>query len=199
MTPFLRRPAVIGTTLIAIAVAFCAIGSTPSSSLGQSARRSAFAPEDTASAPTLRRMIAAVDQRIDSLELRRDAIVDSLAQGGVMPIPRARAAWPFAVALPAIAYLAGARDHDVGGYADSFAFHTDKVSHCQSNALLTAGLTALRVNRWKAAGISALSAVTFEMGQKYGRRGARGYASAYDASYGAACSAGFSIFSFAVR
>ena len=113
-----------------------------------------------------------------------------------MPIPEPRDAWPFLVALPSVAYLVGARDHDVGGYRESWSVSPDKLNHCLGQGLITAGLIELRVNRWAAATASALGAIAFELGQRHGKRGTKGFFSLQDASYGTLCSGGVSLFSW---
>ena len=145
----------------------------------------------------LRDSIQATGQRIAQLEARRDAIIDSLARGGVMPIPEERDAWPFLVALPSVAYLVGARDHDSGGYRDSFRVTSEKLSHCFGQALLTAGMIHLRVPKWQANAASVLGAIAFELGQRHGKQGPKGYFSGHDLAYGAGCSTGFTLFTVA--
>lgn len=148
----------------------------------------------------LRRQIDSIRVIEDSLETRRDAILDSLKAGGVVPIATQqphRAAWPWLVAVPFVEYLAGARDHDPGGYRDSFHATSDKIAHCGAQGLITAGLIHLRVSPKWAALASVLGSAAYEFGQRHGRTGPSGYFSAYDATYGAACSSGVALFSVA--
>lgn len=152
-------------------------------------------------ASDLRRQIDSIRTVEDSLEARRDAIVDSLKQGGVIPIAHTeqpRSPFPWLVAVPFVEYLIGAKDHDPGGYSDSFRVSVDKAAHCFGQGLITAGLISLRVRPKWAALASSLGSITYELGQRHGKRGApKGYFSVYDATYGISCSSGVSLFSVA--
>ena len=78
----------------------------------------------------------------------------------------------------ALGYVGGTRDHDPGGYRDSFAFHPDKQAHFAFSVILAKAVadgTSVKLGF----ATCLVAGLAWEWGQS--RHG--GYASKYDAAY----------------